>query len=594
MILKDKNKIQEEDLNNNDDVIVIEQNDDSNDNDNVVNTVYVNDDSSNYENNQPIFKNKIARIVFLVIIAIIFLVILILILSACNAGKIKGFTISKIPTLYTGEEFDLKIVPDSETKKTVKYKFKIDDDSVVKVKYAVLKGKVVKNTLIPVNAGETTLNIKAGKKTGTNKLVVCNHLDKELVDKNMTVKMNKTYDLDLGVGNSKKCYSGLSVKVDDEDMIEVDGFQIKAKKAGNTFVTVSDETTSVKINVKVSTKNIYISSLDSSVKNAELKIGDSTQLNVSIKPDNATNKELEWSSSNKSVAEVSEDGVVKAKKAGSTTIKAVTSDGSGKSISFKIKVIANNDSNNNSNSGSSNYSNNSNSNSDSSNENSSNKSSKVKKYEYQPIITTKVPVSMCKYQRATSYNEYYYSIVSSTNSDLTTGYVSNSIGVRLSSNDVSNIKVSAVCGSEYFSNATYCSQRVNNSKSYWPGNNSVMTSCSVPGKIVSSVYFKNINISSVSKGNRYSNGYDIKYSYNFNYNTIKNAYGSLISLPIRFNVKYTGYGTQVSGKCTSVGANDKIISRYTEYTTTTTYGNYAWTTNPKLANAKYTGRTKLE
>ena len=577
MILKDKNKIQDEDLNNNDDVIVIEQNDDSNDNDNVVNTVYVNDDSSNYENNQPIFKNKIARIVFIVIMAVLFLVILILILSACNAGKIKGFTISKIPTLYTGEEFDLKIVPDSETKKTVKYKFKIDDDSVVKVNYAVLKGKVVKNTLIPVNAGETRLNIKAGKKEATNKLVVCNHLDKELVDKNMTVKMNKTYDLDLGVGSSKKCYSGLSVKADDEDMIEVDGFQIKAKKPGNTFITVSDENISVKINVKVSTKNIYISSLDSSAKNAELKVGDSTQLNVSIKPDNATNKELEWSSSNKSVAEVSKDGVVKAKKAGSATIKAVTSDGSGKSISFKIKVIANNDSNSNS-----------------GNSNNNIIKPKVKKYEYQPIITTKVPVSMCKYQRATSYNEYYYSVVSSTNSDLTREYVNNSIGVRLSSNDVSNIKVSAVCGSEYFSTATYCSQRINNNKSYWPGNNSVMTSCSVPGKLVSSVYFKNIKINGVSKGSRYSNGYDIKYSYNYNYSTIKNAYGSLVSLPIRFNVKYTGYGTQVSGKCTSVGANDKIISRYTEYTTTTTYGNYAWTTNPKLANARYTGRTKVE
>ena len=206
MILRDKNKVTEEINKDEDDVIIIEKDDEEESNNNVVKTAYTVEDKSNYQKNQPFFKNKWLRLIAIILFLIILIVIFLLIFSSCNASKLKGFTVSEIPVLYAGEEQDLKIVPSEDLKKAAKYKFKVEDESIAKVKYAALKGKTVKNTIIPVEAGETKLNIKAGKAKSSNKLIVCNHLSEDLADTKMAVKLNKTSELDLGLGENKKCY----------------------------------------------------------------------------------------------------------------------------------------------------------------------------------------------------------------------------------------------------------------------------------------------------------------------------------------------------------------------------------------------------
>ena len=59
---------------------------------------------------------------------------------------------------------------------------------------------------------------------------------------------------------------------------------------------------------------------------AEMEIGETIQLNTTVSPSNATHKEVTWSSSKKTVASVSENGLVTAIAEGSTTIYA-TADG---------------------------------------------------------------------------------------------------------------------------------------------------------------------------------------------------------------------------------------------------------------------------
>ena len=63
-------------------------------------------------------------------------------------------------------------------------------------------------------------------------------------------------------------------------------------------------------------------------------------LDVTVNPDNASVKQLEWSSSNKSVAEVDKNGKVTGIKQGTTVITAATTDGSDLKVSIKVKVKA--------------------------------------------------------------------------------------------------------------------------------------------------------------------------------------------------------------------------------------------------------------
>ena len=89
----------------------------------------------------------------------------------------------------------------------------------------------------------------------------------------------------------------------------------------------------------------------------ELKIGKTYQLKMDISPSDATNKKLEYTSSNTEVAEVSATGLVTAKSAGSAQIKASATDGSGEYAICYVTVSGNSNNNNGDNTGGSNDSN---------------------------------------------------------------------------------------------------------------------------------------------------------------------------------------------------------------------------------------------
>ena len=65
------------------------------------------------------------------------------------------------------------------------------------------------------------------------------------------------------------------------------------------------------------------------------------QAAATVLPENADNKEVTWASSDETVANVSEAGLITAKAAGTATIKATAKDGSGVSGELVITVKAN-------------------------------------------------------------------------------------------------------------------------------------------------------------------------------------------------------------------------------------------------------------
>lgn len=69
-----------------------------------------------------------------------------------------------------------------------------------------------------------------------------------------------------------------------------------------------------------------------------LNTGASETLTATVSPSNATNKNLSWASSNSSVAQVGQDGTVYAVGAGSCTITASATDGSGKTATCYVSV----------------------------------------------------------------------------------------------------------------------------------------------------------------------------------------------------------------------------------------------------------------
>ena len=84
-------------------------------------------------------------------------------------------------------------------------------------------------------------------------------------------------------------------------------------------------------------EEIRVGSISLSKSIFELTVGDQASLDVTISPDNATNKKISWSSSKESVATVTPEGIVDAVSAGTAFITA-TSEDSGVNAKCEITV----------------------------------------------------------------------------------------------------------------------------------------------------------------------------------------------------------------------------------------------------------------
>lgn len=102
--------------------------------------------------------------------------------------------------------------------------------------------------------------------------------------------------------------------------------KVVGKSVGTAIITVTsaDKSATCIVNVvdKVALNNISLSK-----SSLNLKEGESQNLTINYSPGNATKKKVSWSSSNKDVAEVDNNGNITAKKAGTTVITVVSNDG---------------------------------------------------------------------------------------------------------------------------------------------------------------------------------------------------------------------------------------------------------------------------
>ena len=101
---------------------------------------------------------------------------------------------------------------------------------------------------------------------------------------------------------------------------------VTAANAGNAVITARAEDGGMTATCKVSVV-IPVTGVSLNETEVELVVGETKTLKATVEPDNATNKNVTWKSSNTGVAEVSSGGVVTAKASGTAVITVTTQDG---------------------------------------------------------------------------------------------------------------------------------------------------------------------------------------------------------------------------------------------------------------------------
>ena len=239
-------------------------------------------------------------------------------------------------TLTEGDELTLTatVNPDNATNKNVTWSS--SDPSVA----SVSNGKVT-----ALKAGKATITVKTddGGKTATCEVTV-----NAKVYPVASVSLDKTsaeltegdeLTLTATVNPDNASNKNLTWISSDNSVASVVDGKVTAIKAGKATITVKtdDGGKTATCEVTVNAKVYPVASVSLDKTSAELTEGDELTLTATVNPDNASNKNLTWISSDNSVASVV-DGKVTAIKAGKATITVKTDDG-GKTATCEITVV---------------------------------------------------------------------------------------------------------------------------------------------------------------------------------------------------------------------------------------------------------------
>lgn len=241
--------------------------------------------------------------------------------------------------LKVGEKFKINytIIPEATTDKTIKFEYdknyiNLDNKGNVETK----KAGITNVTVITSNGKSATLRIEIISPEKKASEVRIN-------DGNLKLTEDATKTLSISVVPSDIDKTKAIWKTSNADIVEIDeNGNIKAKNVGKANITVTLDNQQSSITVEVVKKIIPTTSITLNKTKIAMKAGKTdSSLKAEIKPSNATNKNVIWTSSNTKVAAVDKNGEITAYSKGTTTIKATSSDNNSHTASCTVTVTYN-------------------------------------------------------------------------------------------------------------------------------------------------------------------------------------------------------------------------------------------------------------
>ena len=200
------------------------------------------------------------------------------------------------------------VKPDDATDKTVTWSS--SDESVAKVD----NGKVT-----AVKSGKATVTAKCGGKTAECVVTVTVPVSSILLDKTtLSLAVGESAILTATVRPDDATDKTVTWSSSDESVAKVDNGKVTALKSGKATVTAKCGGKTAECAVTVA---VPVSSITLDKTTLSLAIGESATLIATVKPDDATDKTVVWSSSDESIAKV-DNGKVMALKIGFAIVTA--------------------------------------------------------------------------------------------------------------------------------------------------------------------------------------------------------------------------------------------------------------------------------
>ena len=193
---------------------------------------------------------------------------------------------------------------------------------------------------------KATSSSKSGKERKSIAVdVMSTHVTPAFNETTSKIYVNETKQLTTSVDTDMEYYMDVLAKTykwssSNTSIASVDqNGKVTGKKAGEVTITASNkQKPSIKITTRVKVYQHVQSVAIQSGLPKEMNAGTTYTLKATVSPSGVMDSSVRWSTSNSSIATVSQSGVVTAKKPGTATITVTTNDGQ-KKASVTVKVI---------------------------------------------------------------------------------------------------------------------------------------------------------------------------------------------------------------------------------------------------------------
>ncbi len=251
-----------------------------------------------------------------------------------NAATVSLSQTSLEMTVGGSSSLTATVLPDNVTDPEVSWSS--SDDTVVTVDKD--------GNVIAVSVGEATITATSadGKASAICNVTVDPVLvsDVSIDPTEKDVYVGESFEISASVLPENATNKAVEWDTSDPRIATVDNNgKVTAKSVGEATITVSTEDASeIEKTCKVTVKPISVKAISVAPTSTTLNIGEEADLTATIFPDNATNKNVTWTSNKTSVATV-DNGKVTALKPGSAVITATSEDG-GFSAICNVRVTA--------------------------------------------------------------------------------------------------------------------------------------------------------------------------------------------------------------------------------------------------------------
>lgn len=290
------------------------------------------------EENLGFIKNRKINKKLLLIIGIIFFILILglILYSMLKPGTLNNISLSLNDIVYYGENNSFKVtaIGKNNLRKT-KYTFTVNND-IVSMKNENMIGKKVNNSLFAYKLGSFNIEVIGSYKDVSKKLnkniTVCKRLSEESIPQSQIIAyFNEKSSLNINLGDDI-CYKNITFEIEDTSIAEINENRvIKGKTKGYTSLIIKQNNNTFKIDLRVVDKStvnlverVYLENIEDSIV---MNVNDVQILKPTIIPVNATDKNINFSSSNEKIVSVNNKGEVKALNKGSAKIIVKSNDG---------------------------------------------------------------------------------------------------------------------------------------------------------------------------------------------------------------------------------------------------------------------------